>query len=317
MNIENHRIHQRKINTLYDEENYQELIEYVDEVAVQYPDLKAPIYYFQMCAAVKLDNYDLAMNIFKEIIEEGGWYSEMILRQSPSLKPLQGKPDFEKLVEISTNRSVEASKKDYSFTIFPDSVEPPYPFMLVIHADGGDITGEFEAWKSFVDQGYVIGMPRSSQVFWSGEECAYWPDIETASNQIKNYVDAIDRKNSLNFDQCITGGLSSGGTLAIRSVLTGLIPAKGFIVVAPGGQWTNEPEIWQPLIEGAKGRELQGTIILGQEDKVIHRESITTLVKMLNDGGIPCKFIEIPGLGHIYPQNFGELAAAFLEDLFF
>jgi predicted esterase len=222
---------------------------------------------------------------------------------------------FEKLVKISVERAENDSRNEYDLTVYPKDSDTPYPMILAVHADGGDIDGEAEAWKEMVGHGFVLGMPRSTDVFWSSKESAYWPNPESATYVIKRYVDKLNSDNILDLERTIFGGLSSGGTVAIRSALVGTIPSRGFIAVAPGGPWTDDPEIWKPLIEDAAKRKLHGMIILGEEDEVIPRKSVVQLVKMLNDGGIPCKFISYPGLGHWYPPDFADMVISFIADL--
>ncbi|MFX0210401.1 MAG: dienelactone hydrolase family protein [Candidatus Hodarchaeota archaeon] len=304
----------RKVNDLYQAGKYKEVIEFLKDVPSQYPDRKAAIYYHQMCAASKLGQYDLSIQLIQEILNEGGWYSEMVLRQSPSLAPLQEMPEFEKLLKVSVERS-KVSSLEHDIKVIPDNVNPPYPLMLALHAGSGFIEEEYESWKTIVDQGYLLGMPRSQNVFWSGKDSAYWPDHESASNQIKAYVDKINVNNALDLERTILGGLSSGGELAIWLALTEPIPICGFIVVAPGGQWMNDPHKWKPLIEDTKNQDLNGLIILGEEDKAIPHDSIQQLVKLLNDEDIPCKFMKYPGLGHWYPPDFADILNSFIKEL--
>lgn len=310
IDIEKYRALNREANNLYQAGKYQEVIDSLGKAANQFPDLKAAINYSRICAATKLEKYDLCFELIKEILDEGGWYSELILLQSPSLKPLQGISEFNKLLKISVERSKQASKEDNNLTVFPDNTSPPYPLMLALHSDG-PINDEFEAWKTIVDHGYVLGMPYSTTVYWSGKDSAYWHDPETATHQIKAYFSKLNANNSLDLERSILGGLSMGGALAIRLALTGVIPVCGFVVAAPGGLGLDEPETWQPLIEEAKGRDLRGIITLGEEDMAIPRESLQKLVRMLNDGGIPCKFLEYPGLGHWYPPDFAAKVTSF------
>ncbi|MFX0149605.1 MAG: alpha/beta hydrolase [Candidatus Hodarchaeota archaeon] len=305
----------RKVDDLYQAGKYKEVIEFLKDVPNQYADRKPAIYYPQICAASKLEQYDLSIQLIREILDEGGWYSEMVLRQSPSLKPLQDMPEFEELLKISVERSKQVSSPDHNITIIPDNINPPYPLMLALHAGSGFIEEEFESWKTIVDQGYILGMPRSSNVFWSGKDSAYWPDHESASNQIKAYVDKINVNNALDLEGTILGGLSSGGELAIWLALTNTIPMCGFIVVAPGGQWMNDPDKWKPLIEQTKNQDLQGLIILGEEDKAVPHDSIQQLVNMLNDGGIHCRLLKYPGLGHWYPPDFADILTSFIEEI--
>lgn len=307
--------HLRTVATLYEAEKWQEAIDFLKDVAAEFPDFKPEIYYTQMAASIKLKKYDLFFELLQEIVDAGGWYSELILRETPAFKPIQGKPEFEKIVSLSVERAKQASKQHSDFTEFPEKPGTSPPLMLALHAQASIIKEEYKAWKTVLDHGYLLGMPQTTNRYWSGIATGYWPDVETATNQIKAYLDTINPNNTLDLKQSITGGLSSGGDLAIRLALTQTIPVSGFIAVSPGGPWRNEPEKWQPVIDDAKNKDLQGIIIRGKEDQAIPRKYNQTLAKMLNASGISCKFIEYPKLGHWYPPNFVNILAKFIETL--
>ena len=313
MNLEKYWELLRKVNRLYQAEKYREVIDFLEDKHTEFPYGKAALTYSGICAAAKLGQYDLSIELIRDILDEGGWYSEIVLRQSPSLQPLQEIPEFQTLLNISVERAKQAMKEEHDITVIPDNTSPPYPLMLALHAGSGFVEEEFESWKVIVDQGYILGMPRSTNTFWSGRDSAYWPDHETAANQIKTYVNKLKQENLLDLERTVVGGLSSGAELAIWLAVSGEIPVRGFIVVAPGGQWMNELEKWQALIKSTKKRNLRGTIILGEEDEAVPHESIKNLVKMLNDGGIPCQFIEYPHLGHWYPPDFAEILTSFIQ----
>jgi predicted esterase len=307
--------HLRTVGALYEEEKYQETIDFLKEVATDFPDFKPEIYYNQMAAAIKLEKYDLFFELLNEILDAGGWYSEIILRESPAFKPLQGMPEFERLVPISVERAKQASKHHTNFTVFPETPRPSTPLMLALHAQASVINEEYQVWKTVVDRGYILGMPQTTNKYWSGIATGYWPDYETSIHQIKAYLDTINLNNTLELEHSITGGLSMGGDLAIRLALIGTIPVCGFIAVSPGGPWRNEPEKWQPLIDDAKHHNLHGIIIRGKEDQAIPRKYNQTLTNMLNDSGIPCQFIEYPQLGHWYPPNLADIIADFIANI--
>jgi predicted esterase len=314
MNLEKYWELLRRVDDLYRVGKYEEVIDFLKDVPNQFPDRKPAIYYHQICAAAKLAWYDLSIQLVQEILDEGGWYSEMVLRQSPSLKSLQDIPEFKKLLKISVKRSKRVSTSENNITVIPDNTNPPYPLMLALHAGSGFIEEEYESWKTIVNHGYMLGMPRSTNVFWSGKDSAYWPDHESAANQIKAFVNKLNIDNSLDLERTILGGLSSGGELSIWLALTEKIPVHSFIVVAPGGQWMDEPDKWQPLVEETKNRDLSGMIILGEEDKAVPHDSIQKLSKMLNDGGVQCRFIKYPGLGHWYPSDFADILTSFIKE---
>ena len=126
-------------------------------------------------------------------------------------------------------------------------------------------------------------------------------------------IDKINVGKILDLERTIVGGLSAGGELSIWLALSGTIPVQKFIVIAPGGQWMNEPEKWQPLIDDSANRNVKGMIILGEEDKAIPHKSIERVVDMLNNGGISCEYIKYPGLGHWYPPDFNDILSSFIQ----
>ncbi len=307
--------HLRTVATLYEEKKYQETIDFLKEVATDFPDFKPEIYYTQMAAAIKLEKYDLFFELLNEILDADGWYNEVILRESPSFKPLQGMPEFERLVSISVERAKQASKDHTNLTVFPETPSPSMPLMLALHAQASVINEEYQAWKTIIDHGYILGMPQTTNKYWSGIATGYWLDYEISIHQIKAYVDTINLNKTLDLKHSIAGGLSMGGDLAIRLALTGTIPVCGFIAVSPGGPWMNEPQKWKPLIDDARRHDLHGVIIRGKEDQAIPRKYTQTLTNMLNNSGIPCQFLEYPKLGHWYPSNFADTIVDFINKI--
>jgi len=306
-----YRALQRKSTELYSAEKYQEAMNIDKGIVKKFPELKTVTYYSMIATASKMKDYELSCKFLKEVLDEGGWYSELILRQSPSLNPLQGMLEFEKLVKLSVNRSKQPSKSS-NITVIPDNADPPYPSMLSLHGGGGFIEDEYESWKNIVTQGYLLGIPRSTNLYWSGVDNAYWPDYESSVKEIKNYFNEINSNHIIDTDRLFIGGFSQGGGVAVQMALTGDIPVCGFVVVAPGGGVIDEPDKLQSLIEETKNLELNGMVIRGTEDLSIPRDKLKDLVKMLNNGGISCEFIEVPNLGHWYPLDMAKYVTSFL-----
>jgi predicted esterase len=218
------------------------------------------------------------------------------------------------LVKISVNRSKQPSENT-NITVIPDNIDPPYPFVLSLHGGGGFVEDEHQSWKQIVDQGYLLGIPRSTNLYWSGIDSAYWPDYKSSLEFIQSYIDSINGDKIIDTNRFFLGGFSQGGGVAVQIALTGDIPVRGFVVVAPGGGMMDEPDIWQSLIDKAKNRNLHGMIIRGTEDLAIPREKLHDLAKMLNDGGIHCQFFEYPGLGHWYPPDMVDMVTSFIATI--
>jgi pentatricopeptide repeat protein len=104
----------RKIDRLYEAGNYTEIIDYFKTTDIEFPYGKTALYYSWICATTKLGQFEEAIQILKQIIDEGGWYSEYILTQSPSLKPLQDIPEFKDQLRRSNKISIPAFNASFA-----------------------------------------------------------------------------------------------------------------------------------------------------------------------------------------------------------
>jgi predicted esterase len=301
--------YQREAGKLYKKKKYQEVIDLLKEVDRDFPHLKTPVYYLGMFAALELEKPDLVIELFKTVIDEGGWFVDAIVKD-PSFKDLEKIEEFENLVKISLERAEDYAETNHHMQIIPDKL--PAPFILSLHADGGNLKEELKELEGMVDQNYQIGLPRSKNVYWSGDEAAYWPSPEKTIAEIEEYIKTID-KEKIDFSRSIITGLSKGGGAAIIIALSGVLPIRRFIAVGPGGMWDDDVEELIPLIEKAD-KNIEGIIVHGKEDRVIPREKIVELLDVLNTSGISCKMIEYDDLGHWYPPDFSELISSFLSE---
>ncbi|NHJ01425.1 MAG: hypothetical protein EAX86_04750 [Candidatus Heimdallarchaeota archaeon] len=313
MNLEKYWELLREMFRLFDAKKYTEILEYLQTPRVKFPYGKAALFYSGICAAANLGDSQLAIKLLKQIIDEGGWYSEYILTQSPSLHSLQGIPEFKEQLKRSREISTPELMKEQEIKIIPEEKNFPYSLMLALHADSGVIEEEIHYWCPVVDKGFIVAMPRSTNVYWSGKDSAYWPDHESATKQLKTYVKKIEETYSIEFGHSLVGGLSSGAELAIWLVVSGTLPIQKFVAVAPGGRWMNDLDNWKPLIENDNASEVSGMIITGKKDQVISHKNIQKFVQMLRNDGISCQLIEYPNLGHWYPPDFSEKLLSFMN----
>ena len=65
------------------------------------PSQENMILYLRSCTTARAGNPDQAVALLQQAFDKGYWFSEMVLRQSPSLATLQGMPQFEQLVELA------------------------------------------------------------------------------------------------------------------------------------------------------------------------------------------------------------------------
>src|SRR5919204_212614 len=100
--------------------------------------------------------------------------------------------------------------------------------------------------------------------------------------QSQDYAAVLRTLHAINPGRVVIAGFSLGGETALRAVLSGAVPARGFILLGPGGPTIDTPEEWLPLIEEGSDRKLRGYVLLGEEDAGVPQDAIRKLVELLN-----------------------------------
>ncbi|MDH5505688.1 MAG: alpha/beta hydrolase [Anaerolineae bacterium] len=296
-----------EIQRHFENETHAEGLALANEHAGQFPD-KAPLLnYWRMCLAARLKDDEQANHILEATLSTGIWYSEMLLRQSPSLESLQGTGDFERLVEAALAlRDADPSDTIPMLIVRPEDRctqgQTPCPALVFIHGNTDNAQANLIHWQSVANQGWVVSLPQSQYAMWAG---AYaWTDHETAAEEIETSYEKLVKQYALDSRRIVLAGFSMGAEVALWLALTGRIPAQGFLLLGPGGPFMSKIEEWEPLILQAQGRGLRGAILTGLDDTTIPHDNVRLLVQNLNSGGIPCQHHEYPKLGHEYPPDF-------------
>jgi predicted esterase len=272
--------------------------------------------YLRSCMAARIGQADLAIGLIQESFDRGEWYGEQLLRTSPSYAPLQGIPEFERLVETGRAKQAEASAPREPLVLEPEggcNSERACPTFVALHGNTERAQSALDGWRAIVAQGWLLAAAHSSQV--SSYNRHVWDDQDVALRDVEAQFGKLRERYNIDPDRLIVAGFSMGGATALHAALTGTIPATRFILLGPGGGFMLEPERWRPLISQAAGKGLRGYMLLGEYDQDL-AEAARATVEMLNEGGIPCGLEVIPSIGHAYPAAFGPIIAralAFVE----
>lgn len=275
------------------------------------------ILYLRSCASARAGKPDQAVALVQQAFDKGYWYGELIMRESPSYATLQGRPEFERLVELARVRQTEASSTPQLLVVEPEggrNREQPFPTLVVLHGNTQTGQAALNAWRAATQQGWLVASIQSSQT--TSYNMYIWDNQETAVRDVESQFARLRGEYNLDTTRLVLAGFSYGGETALRASLTGLVQARGFVLLGPGGDAFSRPEEWRPMIEQAKGKGLRGYVLLGEQDTEDLRGAAKTMVRLLNEGGIPCELEMLPDLGHAYPQDFGpiiERALAFVE----
>lgn len=283
------------IQTLLAEAAYAEAFERLTEGLTRYPDAVRHLDYYRLCAAARLGNLDFVYATLKRQLAENFWYTEALLRQTPSLQPLQGTPEFETLVQENIALQAQDQTGEAAHVIAQPEGAGPWPTLVALHGNSGAAVAEAASWEPAVTRGWRLAMPESSQMgFWKG--MSNWDDEALAFEEIAAFYKRLPAGADL-----VLGGFSMGGRVALRAALSGLLPAQGFIVLSP--YIFDALDEWDALIAQAEGRALRGYIMVNADDP--NYGNIHALHEALNARGIPCGFETFPG-EHMYPAGFTE-----------
>jgi dienelactone hydrolase len=296
---------------LYQNQAYAEALALLTAEGERYPEQAAMVYFLRSCMATRMDEPELALEILEDALCRGHWYSEQLINRTLSLKPLRGLPRFERAVEVCKERHGEVEAGARLFTREPEGGCPAgqsCPLLVALHGNWGNGPNTLREWGSVASEGWLLAAIQSSEG-WASNAYA-WEDQEAALHDIEEQYTELTARYPIDEERLIIGGISSGGETALRVALDGTIPARGFIVLAPGGA---DVAALEPYTEQAQARGLRGYFLLGEEDGGVSHEAVRGLVAMLNTRKVPCKLELLPGVGHEYPPDFAAIVARALD----
>ncbi|MDQ3927725.1 MAG: dienelactone hydrolase family protein [Chloroflexota bacterium] len=295
----------------YRNQQYADALDLLTREGERFPEDAPMVLYLRSCMAARVGQPDMALDLMQESLDKGYWYGEQVMRESPSFQSLQGLPRFEKMVEICKARHAEYANADpVLLTLEPEGdcpPEKPCPLLIALHGNGSNARASIQAWRCIVSNGWLLAAPQSSQAV--GMRAFIWDDQETALREVKEHYSQLCTQHAIDAGNVVIAGFSMGGETALRAALSGTVPARGFVLLGPGGPTILTPDAWLPLIEEAKARNLRGYILLGEQDEGVPHDEIRALAKLLNENGIPCELEMVPGIAHEYPRDFAPYAA--------
>lgn len=268
-----------------------------------FPDYRGLMIYWQLCMSARVEGSKGAVRVLKDALDEDFWFTEAILRESPSLAPLVGIPEYEQLIVRSAAMVAEDNEQPpESIVVEPKAHMESYPLLLGLHGNSMPALAARLAWEGLSEEGYLLAFPQSKQMgFWKADYV--WNDRDVAVQEVSDYFETICEQYPIDRDRVVISGHSMGGQPAIWLALSGIIKAKGFITIGP---YLPEEEIdaWDETIEAGKGSNIRGVIFLGEQDKSVPHEGIHKLAQRLNTEGKLCKIEIVPNEGHEITSEF-------------
>jgi predicted esterase len=297
--------------TLYNEEKYAEASILLTGAENEYPAWANRIFEIQMDLAALQGNLEQAEDILEKAMDQGCFFSKISLREDGDVKELQGRQRFEILVEKSLNMLAKKQKITHSQLILKEPNTYNGDLVMALHGNISNSEVFSPYWSAFVDRGCLVALPQSSQLI--GKKLFVWNDMDKADQELRQQYSKLVSRFAINAARTIISGFSKGGNQAIRAVLTGVIPARGFIAVTP---FVGKVELWKPLLDANREHKISGVFILGGKDTDCTPGALE-LYELMVKNGFDCILKSFPEMGHEFPDWYDDVletsAAFFLK----
>jgi predicted esterase len=301
---------EKQLIKFYEEKAYRRVLDLVEQEQANSLTLTPYFLYWRICMTNLLGKQEEALQLFREAVEQGSWFTPDWLGQDEDLESLHSSPEFQDLLAICRQRLAEAQiiARPGLYITQPDQHILPSPLCIVLHGNMSNAEDTLEEWRASTERGWLLAVPQSSQLV--GETAFVWNDRERGMSEVRAHFAAVSEQYKLNPQRIALGGFSKGGGLAIWMALYQLIPVTGFVVLGP----YLSPEELEALsvLFTQKTPDVRGTIIIGEEDKGSLSAS-HLVVELMHAHGLTCELEIIPGLAHEYPADFSERMARGLE----
>ena len=293
---------------LYGERRYAEALTLARHASERFPERGATISFWAACLLSLMGEHDNAVAVLADGIERGDWWNEGRLRGDPDLAPLQGRADFDAVVDAARRRQA-ANPSSPALEVLRPSTKPR-GFVIALHGAGGTIESVAAQWQHATELGYAVGVPLSSQRSGSDDDRRGWDDVTLAAHEVADARDRLARQLELESESAIFAGFSQGGRRVVEWALMGtLLDVRRFIGVASGVDQIRLEDVDRQLASAVR-RGIRAAFVVGEEDWVL--ESVKPFHEALRAAGIASRLDVVPGVGHDYPPDFRSRLRALL-----
>lgn len=285
----------------YQENRFAEALEVLQANAQDFPERNHDLQYYFMCLHGRLNQPELAIEYFKAAMDSGHFYEARALQEDDAdLSGLFSHAEFRQLRDLSLQRyeAARAVSKPELLVQTPPNATSETPLLIALHgnrSNGRDTAGY---WSKALDLGWVLASAQSSQVVSPNRYV--WDNTETASAEVKQHYADICAEYQFDENCVIVGGFSRGAGLAIEAVLRQIVPARGFIAIAPA---LPDPESLAEAIAALKGSKIRGAMLIGSLDQP-YIPVANTIAELMREAGLAVHYELREGLDHVYPDDF-------------
>lgn len=290
-----------ELTNLYIDGRLPDALKIVSDMEALAPRRRAFNAHLRSCLLCALGRDAEALAVMTEIVGEGKWWSEGQLND-PDLESIRKDRQFSSLSEeMAELESVvgQADRADPEMQVFNTPNKMSRATLIALHMYGITADETATPWKSATAAGATVIVVQSSQRDADGLPVWNKPEIVDRDVGI-----AVMEGKAVAGDQVpvVFGGASQGAGVAMRLALQGLLTqSPGFVAVVG----TAEVASLESFLDAAAARGVRGVMIGGAEDRLSLGWQKSARDELIGRG-IPIHFEEVPGVGHWYPDDFGQ-----------
>lgn len=273
-----------------------------------FPEQRAELDYMRMCIAVRIEAIEQAYEIFEMALNDGLWWSEELLLNSPSLLPLVGQQRFEDMVARADQTGrVELALLDPLIVASPEDTPEPWPLLVGLHDNSSRAEAARADWEPLRSAGVALALPQAREALLSG---AYaWDNFDRTAPYVEGLIDDLIASQPVDAGQIVLGGHGMGAQLAIWLAISSRRAYRAFVAVAPFLSWL-ELDWWAEQIAGLQRPDLRGLILYGEADESLAPEALQMLSERLASAGSLCRVQAVAGQGHGFNPAFQQRIVA-------
>ncbi|MFZ1628144.1 MAG: hypothetical protein WAV70_04355 [Anaerolineae bacterium] len=283
---------------LCEQEAYADAYAFITTAAQQQGLESGQIYNFRICLANLSGQSDLALRLFAEALAQGYWSNPDQMLADEDLLTLRDHVEFLRLLDICRGQQAAAQRTAQPELRLMWPVTTPAPLLVALHGNQHNAADTAPAWEPLTAAGWCVALPQSSQM--AGPNAFVWNDLALATAEMRTHAETLRQHPRVDFSRCVVAGFSMGARQALWSVLEGIFPARGLILLGP---WLPELSAWAPLLPRLAETGTRTYVIIGDADQscLPHAQA---LIAALQGHNLPCDLELHPGMRHLYPPDF-------------
>ena len=292
-----------QLGKLYQQKKFREAADLIERHLDRFPENRLANSYNLALVCLHLEDYEKSLRVLGDAVSRGLWFGQHSF-EDPLWEPLKKLEGFAEFERANTALIAEARKGSSPRL---EVVRPQgyaegrsYPLFLAIHGGNSNITEFRTIWTSeTLRREFLVAYPQSSQV-WAKDRFSWHEDMDLAVQEIGEAFRKTMGAFPVAAGEIFVGGFSAGGEATLEVVLSGAVPARGFVVLCPAKPKSFTVE----NIRRAAGRGVRGVILTTEFDGRVEEQK--EMAAIMNREGIPVEIVVTADLGHWFPDDLDK-----------